>query len=179
MTDAKAQQFVSSIVKGVNQELTESFAQIHRQMAEMMVVLNGIDARLATLEAPASVAAKRAVRAAAGVATDAPGPAKKSEPKTSANILVFFKQAIAANYADLRTKYATPVHLAKLTNVASITKKEKEKETKPDAYWTAVAHELWKLLTPSEKEGVRALHQTWKEQQARDAADLPLEEDKP
>jgi hypothetical protein len=177
MADAgkKQEQLVESIAVGVQAKLAPSLKAIAEQTARLEVLLNGVTARLAVVEATVGggAAPKRAVRAAAPGAKPAD---KKADVSKVANTLLYFRFIMGTDRDGAREIYGTPENVAAVETLDGVAKQSREKD--PDAWWSAAANAMWRTqLTEQQKETIKTEFNAWKEERDRAAAGGVLTEE--
>lgn len=188
LAQSKQDQLANCIADAVKSKMDPDIKALVAQNAVLTVTLNSVAARLAALEAclpagagaggGAGVQGKRQTRTAAGTAGGAKKPAAKPGDKKGAasvtNALLFFRRAMAENIKGIRDEYATAENLEAADASPAVAKVDKENEP---AYYSAVGAFLWAGLSDASKNAIRAQFADWKNEQARDDADPPLEEE--
>lgn len=184
MSETKQNALADALTKGVTAGVLPHITALSEQLAKLSVSQSATLARLATLETMLSeggTGAKRAVRtgaaakpAAAGKGAAAKGAANDPKSKVT-NALLYFRYGLANDLGDLRETYATDAALEDANADPAVAKKNAD--TDPAGYFSAVGAFLWKQLPEDDKSKIRAQHVAWKEENAREGAELPLEED--
>jgi hypothetical protein len=181
--ESKQNALAETLTRGVAAGIIPHLTALSEQLAKLAVSQSATLARLTTVETilgEGGAGAKRAVRtgaakpAAAGKAGAAKGAANDPKSKVT-NALLYFRYGLANDLGDLRETYATDAALEDANADPAVAKKNAD--TDPAGYYSAVGAFLWKQLVEDDKGKIRAQHVAWKEENAREGAEAPLEED--
>jgi hypothetical protein len=199
MSEGAHAKLIKSIRDGLSEELKPKFDALIALLAKLSTTVDGIEARLATIEsmksapqlapqtkkaavapapaaaAPAAAPAAAAPAAAAAAAPAAPAAAAADTPAAakSLDIRRWFREAFAANMYGFRELYDSP----------ELRREHAERDTlkklEPDSvgYLQALGYQIWGSLSEAQKTQVKNMRAAGNDRAARAAETTQLEEE--
>lgn len=166
----------------ITKSIEKLLEPIIENYTKLFVTCTAISARMETLEQAlnsGNIASKRAVRTTATKNVNKSNPkimgGTGSDPSKVTNAMLYFRHLYYYDRENVRSIYITPEKIEELKNNPQANKVSREEDE--NQYFSNMSGEVWKSLHDDIRAKFRNQYKNWHEENIRNKANPPLEEE--